>query len=92
MYMPSKWTSITSVIRFCGESALQILGDERQAQLFADWAVYLLVGYEQATLPPDKAALEWIVGQLLDALDGGRFRLRPAQLGIGLPRLAFRHA
>jgi AcrR family transcriptional regulator len=55
------------------ESALAILGDERQAQLFADWAVYLLVGYEQATLPPDKAALEWIVGQLLGALDAGRF-------------------
>ncbi|CQD18024.1 transcriptional regulator [Mycobacterium lentiflavum] len=55
------------------ECAVQILRDERQAQLFADWAVYLLVGYEQATLPPDKAALEWIVGQLLEALDGGRF-------------------
>jgi AcrR family transcriptional regulator len=59
--------------RILCESALEILHDERQAQLFADWAVYLLVGYEQATLPPDKAALEWIVGQLLDALDAGRF-------------------
>lgn len=59
------------------ESAVQILHDERQAQLFADWAVYLLVGYEQATLPPDKAALEWIVGQLLDALDAGRFSSVP---------------
>jgi hypothetical protein len=59
------------------ESALEILHDERQAQLFADWAVYLLVGYEQATLPPDKAALEWIVAQLLDALDAGRFTSVP---------------
>jgi AcrR family transcriptional regulator len=59
------------------ESVLEILHDERQAQLFADWAVYLLVGYEQATLPPDKAALEWIVGQLLDALDAGRFASVP---------------
>jgi AcrR family transcriptional regulator len=59
--------------RILCESALEILHDERQAELFADWAVYLLVGYEQATLPPDKAALEWIVGQLLDALDDGRF-------------------
>lgn len=59
------------------ESALEILRDERQAQLFADWAVYLLVGYEQATLPPDKAALEWIVGQLLEALDAGRFASVP---------------
>jgi AcrR family transcriptional regulator len=55
------------------ESALQILRDERQAELFANWAVYLLVGYEQATLQPDKPALEWIVAQLLDALDTGRF-------------------
>lgn len=55
------------------ESAMEILHDERQAELFADWAVYLLVGYEQATLPPDKAALEWIVAQLLETLDAGRF-------------------
>jgi AcrR family transcriptional regulator len=54
-------------------SALEILHDERQAELFADWAVYLIVGYEQSTLPRDKSALEWIVAQLLDALDSGRF-------------------
>ena len=61
------------------ESAFEILRDERQAELFADWSVYLLVGYEQATLPPDKAALEWIVGQLLDALDTGRFGTIPRE-------------
>ena len=61
------------------ESALEILRDDRQAQLFADWAVYLLVGYEQATLPPDKTALEWIVGQLLNALDAGRFASDPRE-------------
>lgn len=55
------------------QSALEILHDERQAELFANWAVYLLVGYEQATLPQDSGALEWIVGQLLEALDSGRF-------------------
>jgi AcrR family transcriptional regulator len=59
------------------ESALEILHDQRQAQLFANWGVYLLVGYEQATLPPDKAGLKWIVGQLLDALDAGRFATVP---------------
>jgi AcrR family transcriptional regulator len=57
--------------------AVEILHDERQAELFADWAVYLLVGYEQASLPPDKAALEWIVGQLLETLDAGRFAPSP---------------
>lgn len=55
------------------ESALEILANERQAVLFANWGMYLLVGYEQSTLLPDKAGLEWIVGQMLDALDAGRF-------------------
>ncbi|MBB2988928.1 hypothetical protein FHR72_000385 [Mycolicibacterium iranicum] len=56
------------------DSALSILNDDRQAELFAAWAVYLLVGYEQALLPPDTAGLRWIVGQLLAALDSGQFR------------------
>ncbi|ABK67982.1 TetR/AcrR family transcriptional regulator [Mycobacterium avium subsp. hominissuis] len=67
--------------RILRDSAVQILHDDRQAQLFADWAVYLLVGYEQATLPPDKEALQWIVGQLLDALDAGRFASAPLKKG-----------
>lgn len=58
-------------------SALKILDNKRQAQLFADWAVYLLVGYEQATLPRDAEALAWIVDQLLDTLDSGRFASVP---------------
>jgi hypothetical protein len=59
------------------ESAFEILQNKRQAQMFAAWGVYLLVGYEQATLPRDTEALEWIVGQLLDALDSGRFATVP---------------
>lgn len=55
------------------ECAWEILHDQRQAHLFASWAVYLLVGYEQVTLPPDTDGLAWIVDQLLDALDTGRF-------------------
>ncbi|MEZ0365542.1 TetR/AcrR family transcriptional regulator [Mycobacterium sp. pUA109] len=55
------------------ESAFEILHQERPAQLFAAWAVYLLVGYEQATLPRDNDALAWIAGQLLHALDTGSF-------------------
>ncbi len=51
------------------ESAYEILQSERQAEVFAAWAVYLLVGYEQSALPPDPAALEWIAGQLRVALD-----------------------
>jgi AcrR family transcriptional regulator len=59
------------------ESAFEILQNKRQAQMFAAWGVYLLVGYEQATLPRDTDSLEWIVGQLLDALDSGRFASVP---------------
>jgi AcrR family transcriptional regulator len=59
------------------ESAFEILHNKRQAETFAAWGVYVLVGYEQAALPPDSEALEWIAGQLLDALDSGRFASVP---------------
>ncbi|CAN5185815.1 TetR/AcrR family transcriptional regulator [soil metagenome] len=59
------------------ESAFEILGDHRLAQLFAHWALYLLVGYEQSTLPPDTDGLAWMVAQQLDALDSGRFSSLP---------------
>lgn len=55
------------------ESAQEVLHDKRQAQLFANWAIYLLIGYEQALLPRDASTFEWIAAQLLDALDSGRF-------------------
>lgn len=59
------------------ESGFEILKNKRQAQMFAAWGVYLLVGYEQATLPRDAKALEWIAGRLLDALDSGGFASVP---------------
>ncbi len=58
-------------------SALEIVQNHQQAEMFARWAVYLLVGYEQATLPRDTAALAWIARQLTDALDSGRFASFP---------------
>ena len=58
-------------------SALEILQNHHQAEMFARWAVYLLVGHEQATLPRDTAALAWIAKQLTDALDSGRFASVP---------------
>jgi AcrR family transcriptional regulator len=60
------------------QSALEIMHNERQARLFASWSMYLLVGYEQSTLPPDNDALAWIAGQLLYALDSGRFADAPS--------------
>jgi AcrR family transcriptional regulator len=59
------------------ESAFEILQNRRQARTFAAWGVYVLVGYEQATLARDADALKWIAGQLLDALDSGRFATVP---------------
>jgi AcrR family transcriptional regulator len=59
------------------ESAVEILHDRRLAHLFALWALYLLVGYEQSTLPPDTDGLAWMVAQQLDALDSGRFSSLP---------------
>lgn len=59
------------------ESALEILGNRRQAEVFAQWALCLLVGYEQTTLLRDPAAQSWIIDQLLDALDSGRFASVP---------------
>jgi AcrR family transcriptional regulator len=59
------------------ESAFEVLQSKRQAQVFAAWGVYLLVGYEQAALPRDAAALEWIAGRLRAALDSGEFESVP---------------
>jgi AcrR family transcriptional regulator len=58
-------------------SAMEILQNRHQAQMFARWAIYLLVGHEQATLPRDTVALAWIAKQLTDALDSGRFASVP---------------
>lgn len=55
------------------ESSLEVLGDARQAEQFAAWCFYILVGYEQATLPRDEATISWIARQMLEALDSGRF-------------------
>lgn len=55
------------------DSALEILEHKHQARMFASWAMYLLIGYEQSTLPPEANHLKWISEQVLDALDSGRF-------------------
>jgi AcrR family transcriptional regulator len=55
------------------DAAFEILDNKHQAQVFASWAMYLLIGYEQSNLPRDPDDLEWIANQLLEALDSGRF-------------------
>ena len=61
------------------DSAMELLHDERQAQLFANWAIYLLVGFEQSTLPRDTVGVAWIVDQLLAAMDSGGFSSVPPE-------------
>jgi len=53
------------------EAAVAILGDPERARMFAGWALYTLIGYEQATLPRDNAALAWVNRRMLSALDAG---------------------
>ena len=55
------------------DAAFAILEDKHRAQVFASWAMYLLIGYEQSTLPLAGEDLAWIGAQLLDTLDSGRF-------------------
>lgn len=54
-------------------AAFEILNHEDRAQVFASWAMYMLIGYEQSTLPCSRAHLEWIAAQMLGTLDAGRF-------------------
>ena len=51
------------------ESAVEVLGDERQSKLVADWFLYLLIGYEQCPLPPDREGLKALVKLVLGSLD-----------------------
>ena len=57
------------------DSALEILRENRPAELFARTALYLLIGYEQALLPRDPTVFAWIADRLLDALHTGRFAI-----------------
>jgi AcrR family transcriptional regulator len=59
------------------ESSLEILGNAHQAELFAAWGLYLLLGYEQSLVKCSQDDLRWIADQLLDALDSGRFGTAP---------------
>lgn len=55
------------------DSAMEIVADERQAQVYANWAVMVFVGYEQSTLPRESATWQWIGTRMLDDLQAGRF-------------------
>lgn len=59
------------------ESALEIVKDPRQAQVYAAWSVYVFIGYEQAALPRDPGMFEWISTHMLDSLYTGAFDTVP---------------
>jgi AcrR family transcriptional regulator len=52
------------------DSARQIADDDLRAHRFADAALYLLIGYEQAAVAPDLEGLEAIFRDLLTILEG----------------------
>lgn len=54
-------------------SALEIVGDQRQAEVYAAWAVFVFVGYEQSTLPRENPVFECLSKRMLDDLEAGRF-------------------
>jgi AcrR family transcriptional regulator len=59
-------------------SAMEILGVRRQADVFAKWALYMLIGYEQCTLPRDREAFTWLTKQQFRrALEGGNMATVP---------------
>ena len=62
---PKVW-AVQSGWTTCGSGSAGVRAgapaDDRQAELFASWSLYLLVGYEQSTRPPDMVGLTWMVG------------------------------
>lgn len=59
------------------EIAFEVLGEQAPAKLFAAAAVYMMVGYEQTTVPRDTGPLKWIIGQLATALESGHNLTNP---------------
>ncbi|UAK39435.1 TetR/AcrR family transcriptional regulator [Gordonia bronchialis] len=51
------------------ESVAEIVEDTRLAHQFAHWSVFLLVGYEQTSLPKDRDALRDIMIRLMQFLE-----------------------
>lgn len=59
------------------ESACEITPDLLSARRFADCAVLLLIGYQQATLPGDPVGLRAIFDELFNMLDSTAARAGP---------------
>ena len=66
---------------FVYETAMEMVDAPRQAEAFAQWCMYILIGYEQATLPRDPAIFEWLILRTLDTLESGTFDSVPSAVG-----------
>lgn len=62
---------------FVYATAMEMVHDPRQAEAFAQWCLYILIGFEQATLTRDPAIFEWIILRTFDALESGAFASVP---------------
>jgi len=50
-------------------SVAELVGDTQLAHHFANWSVFLLVGYEQTSLPQDRDSLRDIMLRLMEVLE-----------------------
>ena len=57
----------------CPRDVIENVGDPRQAEVYASWAMFVFVGYEQSTLPRENPVFAWISNRMLDDLAAGRF-------------------
>ncbi|MCW1957277.1 MAG: TetR/AcrR family transcriptional regulator [Mycobacterium sp.] len=55
------------------DSAFEIVGDQRQSEIYAAWCIYVFIGFEQSTLPREAQMFEWVNRKMLDDLEAGRF-------------------
>ena len=62
---------------FVYEIAMEMVHVPRQAEAFAQWCMYILIGFEQGTLSRDPAIFEWIILRTLDTLESGVFASVP---------------
>ncbi len=64
-------------------AGLELCGDPRQAEAFASACIYVLIGYEQATLAREPEILVWILKKFLGSLESGGFEDVPPKSAAG---------
>ncbi|UAK39409.1 TetR/AcrR family transcriptional regulator [Gordonia bronchialis] len=92
------WSAIDPAVRKVQEDAdrarydvvfdavLELLDDRVIAHRYASWALYLLTGYEQTTLPKDVDALKWAARQITTDLSREVRRHRREQRAMAVEK------